>query len=83
MKKKILCLVDWYYPESNANTVCMDTLLEKFKQTYDVDFLSFKIKKESQSVTSYEHGKIYKLTIPQIRKMHFLMKLQATIMTLS
>ena len=67
--KKILCLVDWYYPESNTSTVCMDTLLEKLKQTYIVDFLAFKIKKESQSVTSYEHGKIYKLTLPQIKKL--------------
>lgn len=67
--KKILCVIDHYYPESNANTVCMDTLLEKFKQTYDVDFLAYKIKEESPSVTSYEHGKIYKLTIPQIKKL--------------
>lgn len=38
---KILCLVDKYYPECSANTICADVIMNYFKAQGDsVDFLS-------------------------------------------
>lgn len=60
--KRILCLVDRYYPESSANTHCANFIMQKFIQEgYTVDFMSIKYDPVLPSVEQREGSIVYKI----------------------
>lgn len=60
-KKRILCLVDKYYPESSANTLCASFVMKKFiDEGYSVDFMSIKEDINSPTVENKGGHIVYK-----------------------
>ena len=60
--KTILCLVDRYYPESSANTVCCDCIMKYFKEKgHTVDFLSIKDNIDGEKYSIYNGSNVIKI----------------------
>ncbi|MBQ7918157.1 MAG: hypothetical protein IJ310_05035 [Clostridia bacterium] len=59
---KILCLVDKYYPDASANTVCCEHIMTYFKkQGHDVDFLAIKNSFKDEDYSTYNESNIIKI----------------------
>ena len=59
---KILCLVDKYYPDASANTVCCDHIMTYFKkQGHNVDFLAVKSSFKDEDYSTYTGSNIIKI----------------------
>lgn len=58
---KILCLVDKYYPDASANTVCCENIMEYFKaQGHQVDFFAIKNDETDADFSVYNGSNVIK-----------------------
>lgn len=65
---KILCLVDRYYPDSSANTICCDNIAEFLKQKgHQVDFLAIKNSPEDKDFDIHNGSNVIKIETYQHR----------------
>lgn len=61
LNKKILCIISRQFPGGNANSICMDILLEKFKENgCHIDYLCAKNNVYDKDISCYEYGNIIK-----------------------
>ena len=68
---KILCLVDRYFPDSNANTICCDNIMEYFKsQGHQVDFFAIKNDETDADFSVYNGSNVVKEGTYLTRAMH-------------
>lgn len=59
---KILCLVDRFYPDSSANTICADNIAYYFKaKGHSVDFLAVKINVNDETHSVYNGSNVIKI----------------------
>lgn len=59
---KILCLIDKYYPDASANTVCCENIMEYFKaQGHQVDFVSIKCSIYDINYAEYNGSNVFKI----------------------
>lgn len=70
-RKKILCLVDAYYPDCSANLICVDALIKNFKKDYEIDFLAFAHDLCTPLISQNDNGTIIRVST---RKTRFLKK---------
>ena len=60
---KILCLVDKYYPDASANTICCENIMEYFKsQGHQVDFVSIKYNIDDVDISECNGSKVIKIS---------------------
>lgn len=65
---KILCLVDRYYPDSSANTICCDNIAEILKgKGHSVDFLAIKNSPDDKDFDIYKGSNVIKIETYQHR----------------
>jgi len=65
---KILCLVDRYYPDSSANTICCDNIAEILKEKgHSVDFLAIKNSPDDKDFDIYNGSNVIKIETYQHR----------------
>lgn len=65
---KILCVIDKFYPDSSANAVCCENLIEVFKSRgHQVDIVSEKFNKTDKTYDVYKGINIIKLDTYKIK----------------